>query len=254
MSTAIEVPKTGALDRSNRKSRSNFDQARQRFFRQKLAVVGLVIVVLFILTAIFAPLLAPTGYAEASLRNANQFPSWEYPFGTDPIGHDMLSRVIFGIRTSLIVAFSAVGMACVIGLPLGIAAGLKGGWVDFFVLRIVEIMTALPGILFAIFLMSVISSGAFANIIPGGQVFNVALVIAVTSWVPLVSTDACPDPDPQGAGVRDGGAQCWRNRSSGRADPPVSKRNTTYDRRTHPRNSGGDLCRGWLELSWYRHQ
>jgi ABC-type dipeptide/oligopeptide/nickel transport system permease subunit len=185
VTTAIQAPKTTALDRTTRKSRTNFDLARQRFMRQKLAVGGLVIVLLFIFVAIFAPWIAPTGYADASLLNANQFPSREFPFGTDTIGHDMLSRVIFGIRTSLIVAFSAVAMACLIGLPLGIAAGLRGGWVDFLVLRIVEIMTALPGILFAIFLMSVISSGAFSNVLPGGQIFNVALVIAVTSWVPL---------------------------------------------------------------------
>ncbi len=185
MATAIEAPKTAQLERTYRKSRTNFQLARQRFFRQKLAVFGLIVVVAFILTAIFAPLIAPTGYADASLLNANKFPDRDFPFGTDTIGHDMLSRVIFGIRTSMIVAFSAVGLACVIGLPLGIAAGLRGGWVDFLVLRIVEIMTALPGILFAIFLMSVISSGAFAEYIPGGQVFNVALVIAVTSWVPL---------------------------------------------------------------------
>ena len=168
-----------------RKSRTNFDLARQRFFRQKLAVAGLVVVTAFILCAIFAPLLAPTGYADASLRAANKFPSWEYPFGTDTIGHDMLSRVIYGIRTSLIVAFAAVGVACLIGIPLGLAAGLKGGWVDFVVLRIVEVMTALPGILFAIFLMSVLSSGAFDKLFNGGQIFNVVLVIGITSWVPL---------------------------------------------------------------------
>ena len=83
-----------------RKSRTNFQLAKQRFFRQKLAVVGLVLVVLFLLCAMFAPLLAPTGYADANLMDANKFPSREFPFGTDTIGHDMLSRVIYGIRTS----------------------------------------------------------------------------------------------------------------------------------------------------------
>lgn len=168
-----------------RKSRSNFALARQRFFRQRLAVGGLGIVLIFIICAIFAPLLAPSHYATASLMDANTFPNGEFPFGTDTIGHDMLSRVIYGIRTSLIVAFSAVGVACLIGIPLGMVAGLKGGFVDFIVLRIVEIMTALPGILFAIFLMAVISSGAFDDIYDGGQIFNVVLVIGITSWVPL---------------------------------------------------------------------
>lgn len=174
-------PATG----TRRKSRTNFTLARQRFMRQKLGVLGLIIVAAFLICAIFAPLLAPTGYAAANLLAANRFPDSEYPFGTDTIGHDMLSRVIYGIRTSMLVSFSAVGLACLIGMPLGMAAGLKGGWLDFVVLRIVEIMTALPGILFAIFLMAIISSGAFDHILPGGQVFNVVLVIGITSWVPL---------------------------------------------------------------------
>ena len=108
-----------------RKSRTNFQLAKQRFFRQKLAVVGLVLVVLFLICALFAPLLAPTGYADANLMDANKFPSREYPFGTDTIGHDMVSRVIYGIRTSMVVAFSAVALACLIGVPLGLAAGLQ---------------------------------------------------------------------------------------------------------------------------------
>jgi ABC-type dipeptide/oligopeptide/nickel transport system permease subunit len=166
------------------KSRTNFQLARARFFRQKLAIFGLIVVLLFVFLAIFAPLVAPSSYDEANLLNANQFPSREFPFGTDTIGHDMVSRVIYGIRTSLIVAAAAVSMACVIGIPLGLAAGLRGGTTDFFILRIIEIMTALPGILFAIFLMSIINSGAFP-ILPQNQIFNVALVIAVTSWVPL---------------------------------------------------------------------
>ena len=170
---------------ARRKSRTNFQLARQRFFRQKLAVFGLAVVIAFLVCAIFAPLIAPTGYAAANLMDANKFPSSEFPLGTDTIGHNMLSRVIYGIRTSVMVAFSAIGIACLIGVPLGIAAGLRGGWVDFVVLRIVEIMTALPGILFAIFLMAVFSSGAFDKYLPGGQVFNVILVIGITSWVPL---------------------------------------------------------------------
>ncbi len=180
LATTLE-PATGI----RRKSRTNFTLARQRFMRQRLGVLGLIVVAAFVLCAIFAPLLAPTGYAAANLLAANTFPSSDYPFGTDTIGHDMLSRVIYGIRTSMLVSFSAVGLACLIGMPLGMAAGLKGGWLDFVVLRIVEIMTALPGILFAIFLMAVISSGAFDHLLPGGQVFNVVLVIGITSWVPL---------------------------------------------------------------------
>lgn len=185
LSATHESEAPGPITGVRRESRTNFQLARQRFFQQKLAVAGLAIVIIFIMTAIFAPLLAPTGYADAKLMEANKFPSGEFPFGTDTIGHNMLSRVIFGIRTSLLVAFSAVGIACLIGIPLGLSAGLRGGWLDFLVLRIVEIMTSLPIILFAIFLMSVIASGAFDHVLPESQILNVALVIGIISWVPI---------------------------------------------------------------------
>jgi oligopeptide transport system permease protein len=136
------------------------------------------------LVAIFAPIIAPTGYADADLMSAKEFPSWHHPFGTDPIGRDYLSRVIFGIRTSFLVGFLAVTVACCIGIPLGLAAGLRGGFTDFVVMRIIEIWTALPTILFAIFLLSVINSGVLGGLL-GSRLLNVALVIGATSWVGL---------------------------------------------------------------------
>lgn len=154
---------------------SNTRRAARRFFQQKLAVFGLFITGFLILVAIFAPLIAPTTINSADLMSANQFPSAEHPFGTDAIGRDVLTRVIYGTRTSLIVGFSAVVIACGIGIPLGLAAGLRGGWVDFVVMRAVEVMVAFPGILFAIFLVS----------ITGGGVNNIILAIGVTSWVTL---------------------------------------------------------------------
>ncbi len=102
--------------------------------------------------------------------------------GTDQIGHNYLSRVIYGIRTSYIVGFLAVIVACAIGVPLGIAAGLRGGNTDFVVMRIVEIMTAFPGLLFAIFLLSVVNSGV-TDFLFSNQVLNVVFVIGVTTWV-----------------------------------------------------------------------
>src|SRR5215211_2832553 len=92
--------------------------------------------------------LAPVTRGRANLAQANQVPSAQHPLGTDAIGHDFLSRVIYGVRTSLLVGFSAVGLACLIGLPLGLLAGLRGGRVDFVVMRVVDVMTAFPGILF----------------------------------------------------------------------------------------------------------
>ena len=149
--------------------------ALRRFARNKLAVFGSVLVLALCILGFGAPILAPTSYSHADLMSANQFPSWDHPMGTDTIGHDFLSRVMYGTRTSLIVGFAAVAVACAIGIPLGLIAGLRGGWADFAIMRVVEIMTAFPGLLFAIFLMTVL----------GSSVRNIILVIGITSWLTL---------------------------------------------------------------------
>ena len=156
-------------------ARSNAYYAMRRFLRHRLAMVGLAITLTLTVIGVFAPLLAPTGYEETNLLDANLFPSREYPLGTDAIGHDYLSRMIYGVRTSLLVGVVAVGIACLIGIPLGLIAGLYGGTADFVVMRVVEVMTAFPGILFAIFLVTVVGSG----------LRNVIFVIGVTSWVTI---------------------------------------------------------------------
>jgi oligopeptide transport system permease protein len=166
---------SAAIRDTTQEPRSALYYATHRFFRQRLAVVGLVIVLLLMIIGFGAPLLAPSDYREASLMDANQFPSRAFPLGTDTIGHNFLSRVMYGTRTSLMVGFAAVGVACFIGIPLGMAAGLRGGWTDFTVMRLIEVMTAFPGLLFAIFLMTVFGSG----------VGNIIIVIGLTSWLTL---------------------------------------------------------------------
>ena len=175
MATTIELDVGRGVEIAQVKTRTNTQRAIHRFFRQRLAVLGLVITLTFVLAGLFAPLIAPTSYEKADLMVANRFPDRDYPFGTDAIGHDYLSRMIYGLRTSLIVGAAAVLVALVIGVPLGLLAGLRGGVADFFVMRLVEVMTAFPGILFAIFLVSV----------TGGGLRNVVFVIGVTSWVTL---------------------------------------------------------------------
>jgi oligopeptide transport system permease protein len=162
-------------ERQMAKSRSATQQALRRFRRQKLAMIGLVIVLAMAILGFGAPLLAPTSYATANLMEANQFPSSHHWMGTDTIGHDFLSRIMYGTRTSLIVGFAAVAVAFLIGVPLGLLAGLRGGTTDFVIMRVVDVMTAFPGLLFAIFLMTVLGSG----------VFNIIIVIGLTSWLTL---------------------------------------------------------------------
>lgn len=153
--------------------RSLASDAVRRFLKNRLAVAGLIIVAVFISCAVFAEVLAPTPYDHSILSEVLQFPSSRHWFGTDQVGRDFLSRIIYGARTSLLVGFSVQALAFAIGVPLGALAGLRGGWVDFAVMRAVEVMTAFPGFLFALFIISVLGTG----------LFNVILAIGVASWV-----------------------------------------------------------------------
>ncbi len=155
------------------KKRTLWRDAMRSFFKNKLAVFGLAVVVLFIFMAIFADLIAPAPYYRSVLSDSLEFPSGKYWLGTDAIGRDLLSRIIYGARTSLTVGFSVQLIAFGIGLPLGALAGLRGGWVDFLITRLLEVMTAFPNFLFAIFLMSILGTG-----LP-----NVILAIGMTSWI-----------------------------------------------------------------------
>ncbi len=159
----------------HREQRTLWQDALWRFSRNKMAMVGTAVVALLIFAAVFADLLAPYPYDKAVLSEARQFPSLAHWLGTDAIGRDQLSRIIYGARTSLLVGFLVQAVAFSIGVPLGAFAGLKGGTIDFVVLRLVEVMTAFPSLLFALFIMSVLGTG----------LFNVILAISVTSWVPV---------------------------------------------------------------------
>ena len=154
-------------------TRTLWRDAVRSFLKNRLATAGLVLVAIFIIMALFADVLAPTPYYRSVLSENLQFPSARHLMGTDPVGRDLLSRIIYGARTSLLVGFTVQAIAFAIGLPLGALAGLRGGWIDFIITRLLEVMTAFPGFLFAIFLMSILGSG----------MGNVILAIGITSWI-----------------------------------------------------------------------
>lgn len=169
----MTAPSLTGIELAPTENRTLWQDAVRSFKKNRLATAGLIVVGIFIIMAIFADFLAQSSYYDADLAANLQFPSLAHPFGTDPIGRDMLSLIIYGARTSLLVGFAVQGIAFGIGLPLGAVAGLRGGWVDFVVTRLLEVMTAFPSFLFAIFLMSILGTG-----LP-----NVILAIGVTSWI-----------------------------------------------------------------------
>jgi oligopeptide transport system permease protein len=158
--------------------------AARRFAKNKLAMGALFVMILLILIAIFADLIAPAPYDFSVLTEANQFPfqSAKHPLGTDNVGRDFLSRLIYGARVSLIVGFSVQAIALLIGLTLGTIAGMFGGWADYIVMRWVEVLTAIPIWLFALFLISVWRAG---NAAPGGGLLNVVVAIGLIGWVDI---------------------------------------------------------------------
>jgi oligopeptide transport system permease protein len=169
----VSTPGFAQLQPKTAAQRTLWRNAARSFSRNRLAMAGLVVVAILIICAVFAELIAPFKYIHSNLAENLQYPSAAHLFGTDPIGRDLLSRIIYGIRTSLIVGFAVVGLGFLIGFPLGAIAGLRGGWVDFVVTRMFEIMTAFPGFLFAIFLMSIL----------GGGMVNVIIALSVSAWV-----------------------------------------------------------------------
>jgi oligopeptide transport system permease protein len=171
-----------ATTRSPRAQSTLWGDAAWRFSRNRLALVSLGIVGVFVAAAVFADLISPAPYDYSSLADANQFPSARHLLGTDAVGRDFLSRLIYGARVSLAVGFSVQLFALLIGVTLGTLAGAFGGWVDYLVMRLVEVFTALPIWLFALFLISVWRA---TDQMTGGGFFNVVIAIGLVSWITL---------------------------------------------------------------------
>ena len=170
------------------KARSQWSYARMRFFRHKLAVASLIILALLAIVAIFANQIAPYGYDELDLFRIGQGPTWSggHIFGTDLLGRDYLSRIIFGLRTSLWVAFFVAVLSTIIGTAIGAFAGYYGGRTDNLLMRFTDLMLVLPGI--AVLLVAAAYLGqndtkiGFVTI---SQPIKVGLILAFLFWTGL---------------------------------------------------------------------
>lgn len=131
----------------------------QRFTRNKMAVIGVIIILALVFCALFAPLIAPYGYDDQNIANALQGPSGEHIFGTDNFGRDIFSRVIYGSRISLQVGLLAVSVAIVVGGTLGALAAFYGGKTDSIIMRCMDVLMAIPGMLLAIAIAASLGPG-----------------------------------------------------------------------------------------------
>lgn len=169
------------------KARSQWAYARMRFFRHRLAVVSLTIFLLVCLVGLFAPQLAPYGFDEQNYGIINQSPSLKHPFGTDQLGRDELSRVIFGIRTSLWVAVLVAVLSTAVGTAVGAVAGYYGGSVDNLLMRFTDLILTLPGL--AVLLTAAVFFGQdTTEVTIGGisftisQPLKIGLILAFLFW------------------------------------------------------------------------
>lgn len=150
-----------------------------RLLRDPGAVVGAVILVVMIGAALLAPLISPYDPETTDLRARNTPPAWEaegsssHWLGTDPVGRDMLSRIIYGARVSLFVSFTVTVLATIIGVTFGLLAGYYGGVIDEALMRIADLFLVFPFILLAITVIAVLGSG----------LRNLLIVLVVTGWV-----------------------------------------------------------------------
>ena len=131
----------------------------QRLRKNRLSIVGSILISGFLLLALTAPLIAPADPMAQALYNRLSPPTLEHPFGTDDFGRDILSRVIYGARISLRVGVFAVLIALILGTCIGVVAGYWGGWIDQILMRMMDLLLAFPSILLAIGIVAILGPG-----------------------------------------------------------------------------------------------
>ncbi|HLO14284.1 MAG TPA: ABC transporter permease [Anaerolineales bacterium] len=193
-----------------RKSESLWQDALRRLMRNRAAVMGGTIIIILVLAAVFAPIIAPRSYDEQVLVKQNTAPAWilkvfpnmkpyvkidnDFPLGADYVGRDLFSRIVYGARVSLSVAFIGPLISLIVGILYGSISGFFGGSVDNIMMRIVDVLYAFPQLLFIILLLAFFRTGA-TNFQPGslpytlsqvdksmGGLFFIFIGIGLTAW------------------------------------------------------------------------
>jgi peptide/nickel transport system permease protein len=144
----------------------------QRLWQNRLAVVGAAIVLGMFLLAVLAPLVGRDPGA-IDIVNSLRSPDWDYPLGTDDLGRDVLARILYGARISLLVGFVAVGIATSIGIVLGALAGYYGRWIDAILMRFVDIMLCFPTFFLILAVIAFLEP----------SIWNIMIIIGLTSWM-----------------------------------------------------------------------
>jgi oligopeptide transport system permease protein len=148
-------------------------KAWRRLLRNRTGIISLVMIALTLLVALLAPIIAPYDPLIGDFTAVLQPASSQYLLGTDELGRDVLSRILYGARISMAVGLFSQLAVVVIGIPIGAIAGLRGGWIDYVLMRVIDIMSSLPSLLFYILLMIALGRG----------LLNIVLAMAITGWI-----------------------------------------------------------------------
>lgn len=182
MSLAVDPSRFAPLNREQldgqkilRPSTTYWQDAWRRLRKHRLAMVSLVFISLLVLAAIFGPMMTNYTYDQTDLRNTYAPPSAEHPFGTDNLGRDVLTRVLYGARISLAVGLFTALISAGVGVVYGAVAAYAGGAVDNFMMRIVDVIYGLPFLLYVILLMVILGSGLQNVFIALGAVYWISM-------------------------------------------------------------------------------
>jgi peptide/nickel transport system permease protein len=148
------------------------NRSLRKLMNNRLAVVGLILFSIILFTAVFAPLITSADPMKINLRNLSQPPSWEHWFGTDKTGRDVLARVLYGGRVSILVGLGSGIISAIIGVLIGAYTGYKGGWLDVIALRVSELFMSFPQIILVLLLVSII----------GQSLINLMIIFVLTGW------------------------------------------------------------------------
>jgi ABC-type dipeptide/oligopeptide/nickel transport system permease subunit len=173
VSPTAASPVSVVAARPREKGTSLTRDALRRLRRNKPAMAGFVVVIFLGLLAIFADVIAPYPYTKTNFGRLNEAPSRDYPLGTDQIGRDLLSRMIYGARVSMLVGLGAQLIVVSLGVPIGALSGYLGGRTDLLLTRFIDVMYAFPRLLFVILVMSMLGAG----------LMNIFIAIGLTGWV-----------------------------------------------------------------------
>lgn len=162
---------TGITEEKKIKSESLWTISFRRMRKSRTAIFGIIIIILFTLIALLAPVISPYDPMEQNFIKSFRPPSSEHYLGTDEFGRDVFSRIIYGSRISLQIGFVAVFISLIVGVTVGLIAGYYGGWIDMAVMRVMDLMLSFPYILLALVIMSILGPGIYNAMVAIGIVY-----------------------------------------------------------------------------------